>query len=647
MIAQSLLDALPLGVLVSDHELHLVQLNRWLVQRLSDAQLDLVGEALGTVFPELVEHGLLPAYQLVLQQGQPLTLPSSVHRFVVRLPAPAGSGLPEMAQATTIVPLFEGGVVCGTLTLIQDVSQGLSAERHLQREIDRLTALHEVDRALSTLDLQACLQVIVDRTRTLFGAQLAVLMLREGELLRVVAAAGYDYTVVGECVPVSKGIVGWVAEQRRPTLVPDVSHDMRYLEREPSTRAAMAVPLMLNDACLGVINVESRQPNAFGDDDLEMLEMLGARAAIAIHNARLHAAERQQRELADTLQDIGLLLSTELDPEAILDILLVSVERVVPYDSACILMFDATGQRVLVERARGYEKFGVTRIVTHYAANMAGMRNLSHMVANRRPFVIPNISEDADWVQNETSAHIRSWAGAPIIARGRVLGFLSLDKVEAGFYTSAMADRLAAFAAQAGLALENARLYAEQQRLAVTDGLTGIANRRHFDQALRRELHRSGRFQRPTGLVMLDIDDFKQYNDTHGHLAGDELLRALAVTLAQSLRAADTIARYGGEEFAVILPETDLEATRQAAERLRLLIEHLPLRPAGTDARPVTISLGVGCAPNHGRNPADLIHAADVALYQAKARGKNQLVVFHADLLLAASAAPPPGPLAA
>jgi diguanylate cyclase (GGDEF)-like protein len=228
-----------------------------------------------------------------------------------------------------------------------------------------------------------------------------------------------------------------------------------------------------------------------------------------------------------------------------------------------------------------------------------------------------------------------------------VLGFLSLDKVEAGFYTSAMADRLAAFAAQAGLALENARLYAEQQRLAVTDGLTGIANRRHFDQALRRELHRSGRFQRPTGLVMLDIDDFKQYNDTHGHLAGDELLRALAVTLAQSLRAADTIARFGGEEFAVILPETDLEAARLAAERLRLLIEHLPLRPAGSDARPVTISLGVGCAPDHGRNPTDLIHAADVAMYQAKARGKNQSVVFHADLLLAASAAPPPGPLAA
>jgi diguanylate cyclase (GGDEF)-like protein len=219
-----------------------------------------------------------------------------------------------------------------------------------------------------------------------------------------------------------------------------------------------------------------------------------------------------------------------------------------------------------------------------------------------------------------------------------VLGFLSLDKVEPGYYDAAMAERLAAFAAQAGLALENANLYAEQQRLAVTDGLTGIANRRHFDVALSRELHRAARTQRPTGLIMLDLDDFKQYNDTHGHLAGDELLRAVAVTLAQSLRSADTIARFGGEEFVIILPETDLEAAHLAAERLRLLIEHLPLRPAGTDATPVTISLGVSTAPLHATTATALVEAADRAMYQAKARGRNQTVVFDTDQATAAPA---------
>src|SRR5262245_5003667 len=129
MIAQHLLDALPLGVLVTDQELNLIQVNHWLVQRLSAEQVSLIGEPLGQVFPELVEHNLLAAYHHVLHQSQTLSLSTSVHRFVVRLPAPAGSALPEMAQATTIVPLFEFGTLSGTLTLIQDVSQGLAAER--------------------------------------------------------------------------------------------------------------------------------------------------------------------------------------------------------------------------------------------------------------------------------------------------------------------------------------------------------------------------------------------------------------------------------------------------------------------------------------------------------------------------------------
>jgi diguanylate cyclase (GGDEF)-like protein len=637
MIAQALLDALPLGVLVTDQDLHVVQLNRWLVQRLSAAQLALVGEPLTTVFPELAEHNLLPAYQMVLQQGQPLALPTSVHRYVIRLPAPAGAALSEMAQATTIVPLFEAAAISGTLTLIQDVSQGLAAERHLQREIDRLSALHEIDRALATLDLPACLQIIVDRTRTLFGGANAALLLREGDRLRVAACAGYETDVVDRQIGLDEGVVGRVASQRRPSLVADVTLEPRYYLVEPRTRSEMAAPLKLHEECIGVLNVESVQVNAFSEDDLEMLEMLGVRAATAIHNARLHAAERQQRELAATLQDIGLTLATELDPQAILDTLLDHVVRVVPYDSACVLMLDAGGRDVWVERQRGYEKFGATQLVTSFRHEVTALRNLARMVDSRRPYVVPDVRRDPDWVPHETAAHIRSWAGAPIVARGRVLGFVSLDKVEPDFYTAALADRLAAFAAQAGLALENAHLYAEQQRLAVTDGLTGIGNRRYFDQALARELQRAFRFQRTTALIMLDLDDFKVYNDTYGHLAGDELLQAVAITLAQSLRSADIAARYGGEEFVIILPETDLEAAAQAAERLRELVEHLPLRPGQDPSTPVTISLGVSAAPMHALTPAALVNAADMAMYQAKARGKNQAVSYDDSLVAATS----------
>ena len=628
MIAQFLLDALPLGALVTDRELNLLQVNRWLVDRLSPDQLARVSEPLGTVFPELAEHSLLAAYQLVLQTGQKLTLPTSVHRSLVRLPAPAGAGLDEMAQATTIVPLYDQGQLSGTLTLIQDISQGLAAERHLQREIDRLSALHEIDRALNTLDLRACLAAIAERTHTLFGAAYTALLLREGGRLVVAAGAGLPGAALGQVVPPETGVVEWVAARKRAVRLPDGAADFRFASPNAGTRSEMAAPLMVGGECIGVLNVESGEPNAFSQDDLEVLEMAAARAAVAIHNARLHAAERDHRELATTLTEIGLRLAAELDPEAILDTLLDHVRRVVPYDSASVLMLDANGKRVTVERMRGYEAFGVSQLALHFQQDLQELKNLARMAETGRPYTLPDTATSTEWVHQPVAAHIRSWAGAPIVARGAVLGFLSLDKVEAGFYTEALADRLAAFAAQAGLALENARLYAEQQRLAVTDGLTGVANRRQFDHLLAHELHRASRFHRPTALIMLDLDDFKPYNDRYGHLAGDELLRALALVLTQCLRTTDTLARYGGEEFAVILPETDLTAAYQIAERLRGLIEHLPLRPNGAGDRSVTLSLGVSVAPQHALTPHGLVNAADMALYQAKAQGKNLTVVY-------------------
>jgi diguanylate cyclase (GGDEF)-like protein len=249
------------------------------------------------------------------------------------------------------------------------------------------------------------------------------------------------------------------------------------------------------------------------------------------------------------------------------------------------------------------------------------------MAEHLQPLVISRTRDDPTWVVTTMSQHIASWAGAPIIARGQLLGFLSLDNVVPGFYSQDMAERLAVFAAQAGLALENARLYAEQQKLATTDGLTGLANRRYFDVELARELQRAERHKRSTALMMIDLDDFKLYNDQYGHPAGDDLLRAIAVMLGQYVRTLDTAARYGGEEFVLILPETQAEAACGAAERLRELVAQLPLTPDNAAAR-VTISLGVAVAPMHGLTPPELVQAADRALYAAKRAGKNRSCLY-------------------
>jgi diguanylate cyclase (GGDEF)-like protein len=293
-----------------------------------------------------------------------------------------------------------------------------------------------------------------------------------------------------------------------------------------------------------------------------------------------------------------------------------------PFDSACIMLYEPRQGRVHIGRSRGYDRLGLEPLANAFAVPLSDFANLARMARTRQPAVVANTAIDSEWVDTELGQHIRSWAGAPIVARGQLLGFVSLDKLEPDFYTTLMAERLAAFAATAGLALENARLYAEQQRLAVTDGLTGIANRRQFDQVLRRELSRGARFGRPLALILLDIDDFKRFNDAYGHLAGDELLKNLAIVLGQSIRAMDSVARFGGEEFAVVLPETDTDEARQVAERLRAVVAVLPL---AAGAGLITISLGVAMATTLDQGPEALIQAADTAMYEAKRAGKNRV----------------------
>jgi len=187
-----------------------------------------------------------------------------------------------------------------------------------------------------------------------------------------------------------------------------------------------------------------------------------------------------------------------------------------------------------------------------------------------------------------------------------------------------LADRLQSLVEERTATLE--RLNQELQRLTATDGLTGVANRRRFDEALEQEWRRGIRSAASLACVMIDIDHFKAFNDLNGHLQGDACLRQIAQALAiTTKRAGDIVARYGGEEFAVVLPATSLANARLVAEQLRTIVAALRIpHEASTTGPHVTISLGVASlVPKHGVAPATLVAAADRALYQAKRSGRN------------------------
>jgi diguanylate cyclase len=180
---------------------------------------------------------------------------------------------------------------------------------------------------------------------------------------------------------------------------------------------------------------------------------------------------------------------------------------------------------------------------------------------------------------------------------------------------------LTQFTSHAALSLRNARLLAERSRQAAIDGLTGLANRREFERVLGREVNRSQHSADALSLVVFDVDHFKQINDSRGHLAGDEVLRAIAQVLGHSVREMDLVARYGGEEFAVILPRCD----QDEAVRVVLRIEAgLGTHP---ELRGVTLSSGVATMPVNGSDGLALVGAADEALYESKRSGRNRYTV--------------------
>jgi diguanylate cyclase (GGDEF)-like protein len=175
------------------------------------------------------------------------------------------------------------------------------------------------------------------------------------------------------------------------------------------------------------------------------------------------------------------------------------------------------------------------------------------------------------------------------------------------------------------LALANLLLRETLHHQSIRDPLTGLYNRRYLEEAMEREIYRAERHQSSLGLIMLDVDHFKQFNDRFGHNAGDELLRELGNFLMGKARQTDIACRYGGEEFIVILPGT-MEAVAKKAEKLREKFRHLTIVHQGQILGRTTISLGVATFPDHGSTAKEIITAADMAMYQAKREGRNRVV---------------------
>ncbi|MDT7778476.1 MAG: hypothetical protein QOC99_988 [Acidobacteriota bacterium] len=290
-----------------------------------------------------------------------------------------------------------------------------------------------------------------------------------------------------------------------------------------------------------------------------------------------------------------------------------------------LLLFDERSGELSVKAA-----VGPRAEVTRESRMRLGEGVSGTVLREGRPAVVRDVTKVSGWhpASAERSYKTKSFISYPIVIAGRKVGVLNMtDKTSGGVYDEFDLGLLDMIAPQMALALDRVEWHSKAtqfQLLSITDPLTSLVNRRYLEERLQEELERSKRHRFSMGFLMVDIDDFKAYNDAHGHQAGDLALEMTAQCLKTALRSADVAARYGGEEFSILLPQTGLSEAGVIAERIRRRIErtqfpHGKSQPLGS----VTVSIGVSAYGAELDTASEIIYAADQALYAAKARGKN------------------------
>jgi len=633
-------------------------------------------------FTSAASHGLSERYleavrpfptpslaSAVLEQGHALASTDYAHD-------PRGAGvraavIQEGFDTVAMAPLLAGDEVLGVLALYQD-----RARTWTEADLDALDALAaQASIAIAnardyarTATWAAQLQSIQQ-----LGSRLARLSnVREigqaicGELnqlidyhnVRVYTVVGNDlepiafHGEIGEYLDevaeqlrlrVGEGITGWVAQHGVAQYLPDANADPRTQTipgtEEDLDESLLVAPMTYEDRVLGTIVLSKLGLNQFSQDDLRLLEIYGTLAAQAISNAlateRLHAQsealERRVRSQQELLVMTEAILAT-LDPTTVLEMVADRIGALVAVDNIAIDLHDPESGLLRSVIARGVDAEGYRTRRLRDDEGVAGWV-LHHGEAQ----LVPDELSDPRVAHFPSGPEPGSLVVVPLRGRDRITGVMTIERLGAGrAFSDDEFELIQLFAAQASIALQNAEAHRAVTVRAQTDGLTGLRNHTTFQEDLARATAHGERFS----LLMLDLDDFKSYNDTHGHQAGDEFLRRTAAAISAACRDSDRVYRYGGDEFTILLPGTDTPGALAVANKVRAAVRRTDVPRVAERRHPITCSVGLATFPDDGPEATAVLFAADRACYLSKRSGRDLVSTAADGARLAASFLP-------
>jgi diguanylate cyclase (GGDEF)-like protein len=408
--------------------------------------------------------------------------------------------------------------------------------------------------------------------------------------------------------------------------LPQVLGEAELADLFPGWRATRAVclPLQRGETPLGLVILSDSEGLL---RDLTAAELLIARAADRLLRLRHEEEHRLANSVYQKLIAAMNALARAEKQEDICRTVLQTAASLVGATTGSLMLLDESGQSLFIEAAVGMNLPLARSLITPLGSGIAGK-----VAKSGFPLLVNDIEKDLRIATpNRPRYQTKSFISLPMKARDTVFGVLNLsDRADKGIFTEAELHLLSTFADHAALMIEKAyRLERASQleALSVTDPLTGLYNRRFLERRMEEELSRCQRLKGSFSLLLLDMDNFKAYNDSCGHLAGDHALRRTAALLRSSAREMDVVTRFGGEEFCIILPDTGKEESNFFAERIRRAIEKEPFpQEAQLPSGSLTASIGIATFPGDGHTAISLLGAADQALYQAKGAGRNRVV---------------------
>lgn len=515
-------------------------------------------------------------------------------------------------------------IVAHELGMLIDSHERLAAEKSQRRLAE---SLREVTSSMvSSLDFTAVLGALLNGLEPMMQFTAASVLLREGEMMRVMATHGIENaTEIQKSFfkVASHPILKEVVETQGHVVVHGLTADQAPVYAGiGNIEHFIAMPLVSRNRVIGVLTVSRSRGEPFDLEELIVLDAFSVQGAVAIQNARLFQSTQESLAKTETLYQTAQALIAFDSLTEMLQTVVDGAARSIPARQVSLQTVSLRERRIIHFVRGGEDRNGIASVNFEELWDGLG----GWVLRNKEP-VISNADDDerregALARKRARNARLGSRMVVPVRFRGKLFGVMQAAKMrgEPDFDRRDL-ELLGAMANQAAMAVENARLFDEVQRLANTDELTGLSNRRDLFDRGQRELDRSVRSEQPVSALMLDIDSFKAVNDTHGHSIGDEVLREIAARIQGAVRDVDIVGRYGGEEFAVVLPETELDIALVVAERVRNAISNRPFE-TGAGSLDIRASLGVAQADKRGGETiGHLLDRADTAMYVAKTDG--------------------------